>query len=234
MLHEAIRSNHYQLCHVNDLVEIKSHNKDQSIICVPFDRGPSSFQDLMKNGFYNYVTLKEDHKEINQVLFNFLIKLQQQSFILKAAEYNKENLFECKSIQNILQQKNTPSELQKRISIVMNELLSNAIIHGKTSAAKLEYTIYLDYIILSVTDEKGSLTRKSLNKIYDNSLKEVNPNELRTAGIGLDTVKMYSEGIAIIVKPEKETRIISFINLKKSLNYCGFIFYKEELKDLNV
>ncbi len=231
VLHKALKKQNSHLMFFQEpTTEIKSymekHRLDpaKTIICADKDQKQQLYQYLNESHLRNYILLNKEVKELNYTHLNFLIYLQRKKLNFQAATFDQDNTFMTPEIEWIFESKKISPQIQKHFSIVYNELIMNALIHGESKIPKISFTTFSDYLICSIQDQKGSFDFDELNKVFNPEKREVNSAEVRTAGIGLNMVFKYASGLSYEVHPGQMTEVTFFINLTKSQRECDFIF----------
>lgn len=231
MLHKALKKQNTHLIPFADNTdEIKSYcekyrlKADSTIICADVELKNRLYDFLYVSPFKNYLLLQKGSQEANYSHLNFIIYLQRQKFTFRDATFDKNSTFSTEETEDLFRTKNASSQVKKHFAIVFNELLMNAILHGQTPVPKLSFATFSDYLIFRVEDKKGAFDFENLKKVFNTQLKEVNPEEIRTAGIGLNIVFKYTSGLMYEVDPGKSTIVTFFINLNRTHRDCSFIF----------
>lgn len=231
LLHKALKKQNTHLIPFDDNAdEIKSYcekyrlKPESTIICADVQSKQMLYDYLFNSSFRNYLLLQRGSQETNYSHLNFIIYLQRQKFSFQEATLDKNNSFSTEEMEDLFRTKNSSSQIRKHFSIVFNELVMNAIIHGATPKPKLSFATFSDYLIFRIEDNKGSFDFEHLKKVFDTEMKEVNSEEIRTAGIGLNLVFKHTSGLMYEVNPGKSTAVTFFINLNRTHRDCSFIF----------
>lgn len=231
MLHKALKKQNSHLIYFEAQGEgIESYcekyrlNPESTILCTDLLSKDDLYNYLHHSQFKNYLILQQGAFADNYTQLNFLIFLQRHKFKFKTATFNPADTFRVDEIEKQFQSLNIPSKVQKNFSLIYNELVMNAMIHGKTAAPELSYTMFSDYLIFQIKDHTGEFNFSELDKVFKSDLREVNPGEMRTAGIGLNMVFKYTSGLAYDVIKGQSTQAIFFLNLNRSSRDCGFIY----------
>jgi len=230
-LHRALKKQNSHLFFFQPALDnfksyVEKHRIDPAkvIICADHSHKAELYDFLRKTGLRNYVLLNKSAKEINYTYLNFLIYIQRQKIHGQQASFNPANTYKVDEVDDFFEHKEVPQNVRQRFSTVYNEIVNNAIIHGKTESPILSFGTFADYLVFSVKDQAGEFNYSSLDKVFTSDEREVNPNTMRTAGIGLNMIHMYSEGIHYRVEKGKCTEATFFINFNKTLRYCGFLY----------
>ena len=236
MLHKALKKQNTHLLFFEGEGEgIESYcdkyglNPNSTIICSDLHSKDALYKYLHLSPFKNYLMLQEKAFSENYTLLNFLIFIQRNKFKFKTATFDPHNTFRVKEIESYFQEQNIPSKIQTHFSLIYNEIVMNAIIHGQTPHPDLSYTIFSDYLIFRVADHLGEFDFKELRKVFNTELWQVNPDGSRTAGIGLNMVFKYTNGLSYDVIQGQSTFATFFLNLNRSSRDCGFIFCRDLL-----
>ncbi len=195
-----------------------------TIICADVADKAALYRYLYESGLRNYLILQKDSQAANYTNLSLLIYVQRQKFSFSPTDFDPINTFSTEAIEDLFRARRVSPIIQKNFSIVFNELVMNAIIHGETPVPKLSFTTFSDYLIFRIQDFKGGFDFDQLKKVFNPDLKEVNPAERRTAGIGLNIVFKYSCAIVYEVSPSSSTVATFFLNLNRSQRDCSFIF----------
>ena len=231
LLHKALKKQNTHLITFDDNAdEIKSYcekyrlKPESTIICADVQSKQKLYDYLYHSAFRNYLLLQKGSQEANFSHLNFIIYLQRQKFSFQEATLDKNNSFSTEEMEDLFRSKKSSTQIRKHFSIVFNELLMNAIIHGETPKPKLSFTTFSDYLIFRIEDKKGTFDFENLKKVFNTEMKEVNSEEIRTAGIGLNIVFKHTSGLMYEVEERKSTAVTFFINLNRTHRDCSFIF----------